>query len=200
MKITRVTVEEYMGPDGIYAAPRLRVDLDVQKLQPLERKLPQPTPVTVTNERGTTVVTGQKYSFLGDLAVIGGMLVDHPEFSLNGYFPGRPWLPVVVNLFKSNHAWYLPLERARRELNRWQSDWQIVPSDWHAQLGFTWWRLQEKELTCRAPASIQGVSYPFCYSKAVTEIWRNDHYIPLCHDHHSELTAKSIRAGRKHRA
>lgn len=181
MKITRVAVEEYTGPDGLYAAPRLRIDLDIK------RPLPRGLKVQQGDEHHVVRVEGMRYSFLGDMVVIG----THEEslFRLNRYFEGNPWVPVVVNFHTPEHQYFIPLARARRELKRWQSDWELVPSDWHAQRAYPWWRLRERDLTCRAMVERNGQSHRgFCFAKAKVEVWIRDHYIPLCAQHHTEQT------------
>lgn len=189
MKIERAVVEEYIGPNGLYAKPRLRLDLD-------SRTLPKSVPTGVARD-GAATVHGRRYSFLADLFVVGATDGTH---HVNIYYPGRPWFPVTVNFMQPKYQWYIPLDRARKELTKHQTDWQIVPDDAFAVQGDLVWRLQEKELTCRARNERpQVVDQVFCGTPATTEIRRYDYYIPLCSDHHMKLTAEMMRTRGKSR-
>jgi hypothetical protein len=185
VKIDRVAVEEYMNPHGIYAAPRLRVDIDVQSL-------PKGDEFVQMND-GAIAVRGFKYSFLADLYVVGvesGVGAD----LVNSHFPGAPWFPVVVNFHEPTWQWYLPLDRARKELGKYQRDWTITVDEDFAKQGKIVWRLREKNLLCKArDEHARAGDYPFCNAPAVTEIRRQGYYIPLCTVHHQRLTADTIR-------
>lgn len=181
MKIERAVVEEMIGPNGVYAKPRLRLTLD-------DRILPKSVPIR--SVRGASlVVHGRKHSFLADLFVVGH---EHDgENHLNKFYPGRPFFPVDVNFVQPEYQWYIPLDRARKELAKHQADWRIVADDAFAVQGDLVWRLQEKELLCKAPSeSDVAVSGPFCLNPATTEVRRHDYYIPLCPDHHRKLTVE----------
>jgi len=178
MKIERAIVEERMSPTGIYTKPKLTLELDV-------RVLPKSSPAGVARG-GAVQVHGRRHSFLADLYVVGAE--DNGADHINNFYPGRPWFPVQVNHVNPEYQWYIPLDRARKELARHQSDWRIVTDDAFAVQGDLVWRLQEKVLTCRGRGEHYTVpDLPFCGAPASTEIRRLDYYIPLCDVHLREL-------------
>lgn len=178
MKIERAIVEEHMSPSGIYTKPKLTLELDV-------RVLPKSTSAGVARG-GAIKVHGRRHSFLADLYVVGSE--DNGPDHINNFYPGRPWFPVQVNHVNPEYQWYIPLDRARKELTRHQNDWRIVTDDAFAVQGDLVWRLQEKELLCKAPSERDvAVGEPFCLNPASTEIRRLDYYIPLCRIHLGEL-------------
>lgn len=184
MKIEKALVEEYMSPDGIYAKPKLTLTID--------GALPKGVKVEQADEDHVVRVTGWKYSFLADMLVLGTDPDRH--LHLNTFFPGRNWFAVEVNQHPHAWQWYLPLDRARRELARHQQDWTLVPDAAYAEQSLVVWRLREKELTCKGKPSWSLVTdYPFCGNPAVHEIRRGDYYIPLCQDHLTQFTAEAAR-------
>jgi hypothetical protein len=178
MKIERAIVEESISPSGIYMKPKLTLELDV-------RSLPKSTPAGVSRG-GSIQVYGKRFSFLADLHVVGQE--DNVSDHINNFYPGRPWFPVQVNHLNAEYQWYIPLDRARKELARHQNDWRIVTDDAAVVQGDLVWRLQEKSLTCRARGEHYTVpDVLFCGAPASTEIRRLDYYIPLCDVHLTEL-------------
>lgn len=186
MKIVHVSVEELIT-GGVYLKPQLTIELDLK----VGESLPDPTPVQQADEEERVRVEGVKYSFLADLKVLGTDL-DRPLW-LNNYFPGKPWVHVRVNGFQPVAQWYIPLDRARKEMHKHITDWELVVDDTHAQAGQLVWRLRQKELICKARDTSGNPRRVFCEAPAVHEIRRGNYYIPLCRVHLDLFTAEAAR-------
>lgn len=149
--------------------PKLTLDLSVKVL---------PEPVELLELE----VTGTKFSFLADMHMLAG---HGSEFEINKFFPGRPWMSVEVNKQVPINRWYIPLDRARRELERHESKWGLELVDYYAvHYGALVWHPVLKQPRCRY---YDSEFKHFCPFNADRKVWYGTHYVPLCTGHHREV-------------
>lgn len=208
MKLESLFIREGIGPDGLYAKPSVCLDVESNPNYqgPHEEiELGRAMSVLMCDEHDTPKVQGKKHSFLADLNVIDG----NGAAGVNRYCPGKPWVEVdrvesmlydnTIIRLEAKYQWYIPLDRARREIARHFPDWELVVDDGAAFHGLVRWRPRMRRPRCRANIGPVGRGHsPFCNDLAVTEVSHRDWYIPLCELHQEKLQRKIVqdRGGR----